>query len=171
MKIGSPIQTKPKLPDKSVNNYSSPKKFSYFIIIKPPFMVIKLCIAMLLICSCHPVSAQSDSITGVWKGTSLCQVKNSPCHDEQVVYHISKESTAGTYTIQMNKTVNGVEEEMAALHCNYDPVKNTLTGTTTDRQGRKGVWEFTIKGDTIKGRLVIHDDTLYRLIDVKKSIQ
>jgi len=35
----------------------------------------------------------AQSIEGVWKGTSLCQIKDSPCHDETVVYHISKDST------------------------------------------------------------------------------
>ena len=30
-------------------------------------------------------------IEGAWRGSSICQVKNSPCHDEQVVFHISKD--------------------------------------------------------------------------------
>ena len=26
-------------------------------------------------------------LIGVWKGSSICQIKNSPCHDETVVYY------------------------------------------------------------------------------------
>ncbi|HYK45069.1 MAG TPA: hypothetical protein VEV83_07870, partial [Parafilimonas sp.] len=53
----------------------------------------------------------TDKIEGVWKGTSLCQVKPSACHDESVVYHISKKS-ANLYTIQANKIVNDAEVDM-----------------------------------------------------------
>jgi len=32
-------------------------------------------------------SQSQDSISGTWKGTSICQVKDSPCHDEVAIYH------------------------------------------------------------------------------------
>jgi hypothetical protein len=41
-------------------------------------------------------------IEGILKGTSICQVKQSTCHDENVVYYISKKA-ANLYTIQASK--------------------------------------------------------------------
>lgn len=110
-----------------------------------------------------------DSITGVWKGTSLCQVKNSPCHDETAVYHISPSGKPGVYKMQMNKIVNGAEEEMGVTDFVYDRSKHSLTGITKDRQQREGVWKFIVKGGHISGTLVIDGNTLYRKIEVTKQ--
>ena len=51
-------------------------------------------------------NVNAQSFEGTWKGTSLCQVKNSPCHDETVVYHISKTDTINVYRNIANKIVN-----------------------------------------------------------------
>src|ERR1700694_92994 len=72
--------------------------------------------------------AQQDSLIGNWKGTSLCQVKNSPCHDEIAAYHISPGNGANTYQFQMNKIVDGKELEMGAMVYKYDPKLHTFTG-------------------------------------------
>jgi len=119
--------------------------------------------------ACYAQQTGKDNIEGIWKGTSLCQVKPSPCHDENVVYHILKASTDTTYTIQMNKIVNGAEEQMGSLDAVYDEAKQTLMGKTKDRQGHDGVWLFTIDGKQIHGTLIINGNTLYRKIEVKKS--
>jgi hypothetical protein len=52
----------------------------------------------------------AQSLVGVWKGTSLCQIKNSPCHDENVVYHISKNSSGDSYQIDASKIIDGKGE-------------------------------------------------------------
>jgi hypothetical protein len=36
-------------------------------------------------------------LIGTWTGESICQVKNSPCHDEKAIYLVSK-SLEGTLT-------------------------------------------------------------------------
>jgi hypothetical protein len=110
-----------------------------------------------------------DSITGIWKGTSLCEQKNGPCHDENVVYHISKGIAANIYTMQANKIVNGKEEEMGTLDFTYDKSKQTLTCKIKDRQEREGLWEFKIKGKQMSGTLVINGNTLFRKIEVTKQ--
>ncbi|MER3465134.1 MAG: hypothetical protein C4329_12700 [Chitinophagaceae bacterium] len=56
-----------------------------------------------------------QNIVGIWKGTSICQVKSSPCHDEVVVYHIKASGKPNEFSMQMNKIVNGAEEDMATL--------------------------------------------------------
>lgn len=45
-------------------------------------------------------SASDESqLLGTWTGESICQVKNSPCHDEKAIYRVSKSSAAGKVTI------------------------------------------------------------------------
>ena len=56
------------------------------------------------------VAAASDPIAGVWTGTSLCQIKPSPCHDEQVVYRIANTGPR-RYRIEAYKIVAGKEDE------------------------------------------------------------
>ena len=110
----------------------------------------------------------SDKIEGIWKGTSLCQVKPSACHDESVVYHISKKS-ANVYTIQANKIVNGAEEDMGTFDSVvYDETKQTLTFTMKDRQGRSNVWLFKLDGMQMHGTLT-QENTLFRIVELKKS--
>jgi len=113
--------------------------------------------------------ASKDSIEGIWKGTSLCQVKPSPCHDENVVYRISKAANGKIYSIQANKIVNGVEEDMGTLDGSYDEAQHILTVIIKDRQDRTNVWLFKIEGKKMHGTLTIDEKTLYRIIEVKKA--
>ncbi len=111
----------------------------------------------------------ADKIAGTWRGTSLCQVKQSACHDENVVYHISKKS-ANLYTIQASKIVNGAEEDMDTFDSVvYDETKQTLKFTMKDNQGRNAVWLFKIDGMQIQGTLTINENTLFRIVELKKS--
>ena len=110
----------------------------------------------------------TDKIEGIWKGTSLCQVKPSACHDENVVYHISKKS-ANVYTIQANKIVNGAEEDMGTFDSVvYDEAKQTLTFIMKDRQGRSNVWSFKLDSMQMHGTLT-QENTLFRIVELKKS--
>ena len=110
----------------------------------------------------------ANSIEGIWRGTSLCQVKPSACHDENVVYHISKTS-ANLYTIQANKIVNGAEEDMGTFDAVYDTTRQTLRSTTKDKQGRSDVWLFKLDGMQMHGTLTINENTLFRIVELKKS--
>jgi len=107
------------------------------------------------------------SIAGVWQGTSLCQVKDSPCHDETVVCHIAGTSNKNIFNVSMNKIVNGKEEEMGILEFTYEKDSKTLTCTREDRY--KSVWKLKVNGNEIKGTLTA-DGVLFRIVDmVKKS--
>jgi len=102
-------------------------------------------------------------IVGTWKGTSLCQVKNSPCHDEKVVYYITKADSVDRYIIQANKIVNNKEEEMGPLKVILNRKTNQLISTEYGN-----TWTFTIHGEKMPGSLV-YRESLYRLIEVTKS--
>jgi len=103
-----------------------------------------------------------NAFEGTWKGTSLCQVKNSPCHDETVVYYISKTNKTDSFSIKANKIVNGVEEEMGILPFLYDAKKNELNSSAY------GKWNFKLENGKIKGTL-ISQGQLYRIIEVSKQ--
>ena len=112
----------------------------------------------------HRVSAQAapaDPI-GTWRGTSLCQVRPSACHDEQVVYRISRTSTRDSLALDGRKIVNGVEEEMGVLGCTFDAPAGRLTCPIP-----VGVWRFTIRGDSLVGELRVRDGT--RVRDVRTA--
>lgn len=111
----------------------------------------------------------ADKVAGTWKGTSLCQQKQSACHNENVVYHITKKA-ATLYTIQASKIVNGAEEDMGTFDSVvYNATKQTLSFTMKDNQGRKAVWLFKIDGTQMHGTLTINENTLFRIVELKKS--
>ena len=62
-----------------------------------------------------PGNAQQTTkgkIEGIWKGTSICQQKQSACHDENVLYHISKKAV-NLYTMQARKIVTAQKKTWA----------------------------------------------------------
>ena len=107
----------------------------------------------------------AQSFEGIWKGTSLCQIKNSPCHDEVVVYHISKDSTGRSYEVIANKIVDGKEDYMGTIPFTYDSKQKVFVSIDSVRNAR---WEFKITGSAMKGTLMYKGD-LFRIIDVKKE--
>lgn len=114
---------------------------------------------------CLFISALSFSqVAGIWKGESICQIKNSPCHDENVVYHITAGSIPDSFYIQANKIMNGVEEDMGTLGAFYDPSKHLLTAHFRKNDS----WEFKLNGTQMDGTLV-YNKVLYRIIKLQKE--
>jgi len=109
----------------------------------------------------------ADPVAGTWQGSSLCQVKDSPCHDEAAIYHASK-LTATTYRFQMNKMVNGKEEEMGPLVFTWNDKLKTLTGINKSPRGT-GIWLFHLDGNKMHGTLTVDGKTLFRVIELQKD--
>jgi hypothetical protein len=113
-------------------------------------------------------AASPDPIVGTWEGTSLCQVKPSPCHDEHVVYRISKTSARG-YTIAAYKVVDGQELYMGLLDITLDSSGHLLSGSNRDRSGVDHPWLFTIHGSHMSGKaLSSPNGQVFRIIEVTK---
>ena len=119
-----------------------------------------------------PGNAQQTAahkIEGIWKGTSICQQKQSACHDENVVYHISKKA-ATVYKTQASKIVNGAEEDMGTFDSVvYNATKQTLSFTMKDQQGRNAVWLFKLDGMQMHGTSTTNKNALFRVVELKKS--
>src|SRR5215470_12455688 len=109
------------------------------------FTVVLSCLAF-CIAKGQKVLADS-SVTGVWKGTSICQVKNSPCHDENVVYHISKGQGIDTFIVSGNKIINGKEVEMGIIPFRFNKATSQLTASMN------GLWTLNLKGTVLEGTL------------------
>ncbi|MBS1530596.1 MAG: hypothetical protein JSU01_09835 [Bacteroidetes bacterium] len=112
-------------------------------------------------------NVHADPLVGTWKGSSLCQVKDSPCHDEAAVYHATK-LTPTTYRFQMNKMVDGKEVEMGPLVFTWNEKLKTLTGTNKSSRGT-GIWLFHLDGSKMHGTLTIDGGTLFRVIELQKE--
>jgi hypothetical protein len=127
-------------------------------------MMLRVLITFALFFASNRKLIAQTNIEGIWKGSSICQVKESPCHDEEVVYHILPDSNK-LYRVTANKVVNGKEDYMGTLSFSLD----SSTGIFISRDsGRNVVWEFKIKGNTMSGKL-FYRDQLYRIIEIKKE--
>jgi hypothetical protein len=107
-----------------------------------------------------------DPISGIWEGSSLCQVKPSACHDEHVIYRVEKIAPQ-KYKLDAYKVVGGKELFMGAIDLTFDPAHNELEGKIVGNRGSSHV-RLTLKGIHLSGRLTLDDGTLYRLIEVTK---
>jgi len=113
------------------------------------------------------IAAPADPVAGTWEGTSLCQVRPSPCHDEHVIYRV-KASAPRHYRIDAYKLVAGHEDFMGAIDVAFDPVAGRLDGAV-GRTGRPmGQLRLMLHGTRLTGHMTQPDGTIYRLIDVTK---
>jgi len=97
-------------------------------------------------------------LIGTWTGSSLCQIKNSPCHDEKVVYHISKNRGIDTFYINAGKIVNGEEEGMGILPFIYSAKTRQLTSTAY------GIWTFNVEGPKLEGTLFVRGELFRKIL-------
>src|SRR5882672_8083563 len=110
------------------------------------------------------VSVAASNPVGVWRGTSLCRLRPSPCNDESIVYRITRVNASDSLSVDARKIVNGQEEEMGVLGCRSGASGAQLTCTMPN-----GVWRFTIRGDSLVGELRLPDNRKYRDISTARS--
>lgn len=113
---------------------------------------------------------EGSQLVGNWTGESICVGNNPACHDERVVYRISKPpDKTGKVTITADKIINGKPETMGVLDFKYDKEKGTLVNEF-QTAGYHGVWELTVKDDVMEGTLILlPDKTIARRVRVKKD--
>ena len=128
---------------------------------KAAFAVIT---ASIYVISCIAAVASDSGLAGNWKGESICTIKDSPCHDEHVIYRVEEPDSTGKMKIQMDKVVDGKPELMGTVNCAFDKAASTVTCTT-----QRGVWKFTVTGKKMEGTLVLDDGRLYRRISVTQA--
>jgi len=112
---------------------------------------------------CTNARAQkANSVLGTWEGESICTVRPSPCHDEHVIYEISRIENSDRLTIAMDKVVAGERQYMGSLECQYQP-GHLLCHYRNDH------WDYVVKGQKMTGTLTLSDGRLYRRISARKK--
>lgn len=104
-----------------------------------------------------------SDLVGDWAGTSLCQVKPSPCHDEHVVFRFSQPHQ-DKITVQADKIVDGKPVTMGVSEWTYDKSTGTLTWHIP-----RGDWKLIVSDSTMDGILIVPDNVVFRKIHLKKS--
>ena len=122
-----------------------------------------LCRVVLLgLCAvCMAQSSNVASVIGTWEGESICTVHPSACHDEHVIYEITK-AAQDKLTMSADKVVNGERQNMGDLECTYD-------GRMLSCPVARGIWAFDVSGSKMSGTLKLTDGTLFRKVSVKKK--
>jgi hypothetical protein len=103
-------------------------------------------------------------LIGDWRGDSICQVRESACHDEDSLYHVAKlPDKPGWFSMKLDKIVEGKPVTMGTTDCSYDSAKAALTCEFS-----RGVLHFTAQGDKMAGTMTLTDGTLWRKLSLKK---
>src|SRR5690348_1068842 len=112
-------------------------------------------------------ATSADPIVGTWEGSSLCQVKPSPCHDEHVLYRFIS-TRQRHYRIDAYKLVVGKQLFMGAIDVGLDAAGSELDGLVMSGGQSRGRLQLSVKNAHLSGRMTLTDGTLYRLIEVDK---
>ena len=105
-----------------------------------------------------------DSLIGDWTGTSKCQVRNSPCRDENVIFHFSPGNGADLYKVRADKIVNGQAVDMGELDFKLERGAHRLTCTFPN-----GTWVLVVDKNHIDGTLTTPDKVLFRKLSLSKT--
>lgn len=105
-------------------------------------------------------AAQAPSPIGTWRGTSICLVRNSPCHDESTVYRITRAGGGDSVAVDALKIVGGQEESMGVLACGV--TAPDMATVVVRCAMRNGVWSFRVRGDSLVGELRLPDGSKFR---------
>jgi len=122
--------------------------------------------------ACGQKKATIDDLFGDWTGESKCVGSNPNCHDEIVVYHMTRAKADATkVNCSADKIVNGKPEFMGEFDMTFDAEKMTLTAEfTIQRTGGKGVWLFKVGGDKMDGTLTVFpENEIGRKVSVRRK--
>jgi hypothetical protein len=108
--------------------------------------------------------ANDSRLHGEWRGESICVVRESACHDEDSLYHLTKlAERPGWFCMKLDKIVDGKPVTMGTTECSYDSAKQSLTC-----EFPRGTLRFAIQGEKMSGTMNLKDGTLWRKISLKK---
>lgn len=134
--------------------------------------MICLCILLLSASGFAQKKASIDDLVGDWTGTSKCVSGDPNCHDEIVVYHVTKsKKDPSKANISADKIVNGKPDNMGEFDLIFDADKMTLTADMPfARTGGHGIWLFKIDRERMDGTLTVFPgEVLFRRIHVERK--
>jgi hypothetical protein len=108
-----------------------------------------------------------SAVLGDWRGQSVCVVRESACHDEDSLYHVTKlPEKPGSFSIKLDKIVDGKPVTMGTTECSYSPAARSLTC-----EFPRGIMRFTVIGDKMEGTMTLANGTLWRKLALKRQTQ
>ena len=114
------------------------------------------------------IAGASDlgKVVGAWESESICQLANSPCHDEHVIYEIAEDiGAAGEIKIEGYKMKRKAVDGHVAVRL---PKRGHVL-TCAPKEDKPSDWTFQIKDGTMSGPLVLPEDkTRYRKMNLKR---
>lgn len=113
--------------------------------------------------------SQAATVLGTWRGTSVCLVHPSPCHDEIVVYRITPRPGRDSVAVDARKIVRGQEEDMGMLPCRATSATSPTVDITCAMPN--GVWQFHVRGDSLLGELRLPDSTRFRDVRAARAVK
>jgi hypothetical protein len=113
----------------------------------------------------QPIPTDDSSLVGDWRGESVCVVRESACHDEDSLYHVTRlAGKPGWFSTKLDKIVDGKPVTMGTTECSYDAAKRALTC-----EFPRGVFRFSIQANKMTGTMNLTDGTLWRKIALSKA--
>jgi hypothetical protein len=109
-------------------------------------------------------AGEDPTFPGVWKGDSVCQIKDSPCHDEASMYYVSKGSEPNSFQMKMNKMVQGKEVTMGTVNCKAE----SNTGSYICRLNDLSSWTWRLNKNALDGDMQYRGQ-LYRKIHLIRA--
>src|SRR5260370_41779183 len=106
-----------------------------------------------------------SGVVGDWRGDSVCVVRESGCHNEDSLYHVTQlAEKPGWFSMKLDKIVDAKRVTMGTTECSYDSAKRALIC-----EFPRGVFHLTIQADKMAGTMNLTDGALWRKISLKKS--
>jgi hypothetical protein len=111
------------------------------------------------------VPGEDSGLVGDWRGESVCVARESTCHDEDSLYHVTRlAGKPGWFSMKLDKIVDGKPVTMGTTECSYDSAKRALTC-----EFPRGVFRFSIQANKMTGIMNLTDGTLWRKIALSKA--
>jgi hypothetical protein len=108
--------------------------------------------------------AEERTLTGDWRGDSICVVRESACHDEKALYHVKRSGQPGRFLVQGDKIVDGKPVPMGSINCTYSSGNRMLSC-----EFPKGKLSLKLEGGRLEGSMNLPDGTLWRKIALQKA--
>lgn len=87
-----------------------------------------LILTMVFFVCAQTSTIEKTSPIGNWYGDSVCQIANSPCKTEKVVYRIIQMDETAKFAMQADKIINEKPEYMGTIEFRFDEATQTFNG-------------------------------------------
>jgi hypothetical protein len=97
--------------------------------------------------------ASDESPVGDWRGASICKVRESACHDEDSLYHVTPlAGKPGWFSMKADKIVDGKPVTMGTSERSYNANQRTLECALP-----RATLHFVVEGNKMQRTMTLPD--------------